>query len=541
MSENNFDPITGSEQVNGSGRSTQSADSAIRKDKSADWESELAERIAKRVQQSKENKASKDEDIMAILDRAIAAEKKSQADIEAERRSLEAGNVPVYDTVSHEREQQVRPEINGQSRPESIRQVQPEFSEQLHSENVRKVHPEKSVQSRPHMLEQDAEPVYLHTSDLSKPLTRDELQRESFPEEPEAPPEIRETPSKKKKKKKKTFKQRMLGLIPHKGDSVLECIRKIVFLAAVIAIIVCGYKVADYYIDLWKSERLNDQVMDLYWTYQDGEDVQPSTEKVINDDGDEEIRQKYYMLPGARKLLDMNSDVVGVIKIPDTNVNNPVMQASDNDKYLNRKINGEESRNGEIFMDYRNHFDDVDDDGYLKEPNSDNLIIYGHNMGDDSMFGSLKYYHRNSDYYGQHPVIELNSNYMTYKYKIFAFFILDAEDKTETKFDCWNKLNFSDEKDFYNFVNEAKRRTIRLNDVDVKYGDKLVTLSTCNTYLGDRGRLIIMGRLVRDGEDPLKGTQNSVPNPNIKWPTMYYNTKTNEKYDPKAEFKPYGP
>ena len=185
---------------------------------------------------------------------------------------------------------------------------------------------------------------------------------------------------------------------------------------------------------------------------------------------------------------------------------------------------------------------DMDEEGHRVEPDTDNLIIYGHNMGDDSMFGCLKYYERNYDYYGQHPIIELNSNYMRYKYKIFAFFIVDSEDKSDTAFDCWNKLNFNTEEEFYDFVNEAKKRTIRLNDVDVKYGDSLITLSTCNTLLGDRGRLIILARRVRDGEDELAGTQNSKENPNIKWPTLYYDFKSSaKKYDPNAEFVPYGP
>ena len=351
----------------------------------------------------------------------------------------------------------------------------------------------------------------------------------------EAVPEKKKS---KKKKKKKTFKQRILGFFPQKGDSVGECIRKIVFLASVIAIIVCGYLVSDYYIDLWQSKKVNDEVMGVYWTYQSDtiEDKKPTSS--VNDVDDEPV---YYMLDGAKKLLDINSDVVGVINIPDTPVNNPVMQSDDNSKYLDRKINGEESRAGELFLDYRNHFDDVDEEGHLKEPNSDNLVIYGHNMNDEQMFGSLKYYHRNYDYYGKHPVIQLNSNYERYQYKIFAFFILDAEDKTETKYECWNKMYFNDEEDFYSFVNEAKRRTIRLNDVDVKYGDKLLTLSTCNTLLGDRGRLIIMARMVRDGEDPYEGTQDSIANPNIKWPSYYYDIRKNEKYDPDAEFVPYGP
>ena len=441
------------------------------------WENEIAARLAKRVQKVKEQKAASAEDILRELD---SAEKPAAPE-----------KVPLYSPP-----------------PAEIPVPEP----------VKAAETQEEIPARPAAHEQEL-PV-----------------REAVPQQ--APKSSKG--KKKKKKKKKTVKERLLGLFPRKGDSIGERIRKIVFLGSVAAIIVCGYMVSDYYLDLWKSRKLNDRVMDMYWTYQD-EDVQPSTVEVENENGEVEVKQYYTLLSGARKLLDMNGEVVGVISIPDTKVNNPIMQADDNDKYLDRKINGDESRAGEIFLDFRNHFDDVGKDGFLRVPNSDNLVIYGHNMGDETMFGTLKYYERNSDYYGEHPVIDINSNYMTYKYKIFAFFILDSDDESETKFDCWNKLNFTDEKDFYDFVNEAKRRTIRLNDVDVKYGDKLVTLSTCNTLLGDRGRLIVMGRLVREGEDPLSGTQNSRANPNIKWPTMYYNTKTNEHYDPDAEFEPYGP
>ncbi|MBR6982678.1 MAG: class B sortase [Ruminococcus sp.] len=338
-------------------------------------------------------------------------------------------------------------------------------------------------------------------------------------------------PKKKKKKKKKTVGQNLRGLFPEKGDSFFEVLRKIIFLISIIAIIVCGYLVADYYLDLWRNGLENNSLAELYNTY-----------PVNNQPADETKEEKYYeMLTGAKKLMDINPEVIGYMTIEDTPVDLPVVQASDNDKYLNINFNGEESRAGALFLDYRNHYDDVTDH-HLNCENSDNLVVYGHNMGDDSMFGCLKYYYRNVDYYEKHPVIQFNSNYAAYTYKIFAFFIVDADDETDTKYDCWNKLDFADEKEFYKFVNEAKRRTLRLNDVDVKYGDKLLTLSTCNDdVLVDRGRLIVMARLVRDGEDPVKGTVGSQANPNIKWPSMYYATKKNEKYDTEAEFVPYGP
>ncbi|MGB4092138.1 MAG: class B sortase [Ruminococcus flavefaciens] len=337
--------------------------------------------------------------------------------------------------------------------------------------------------------------------------------------------------TKKKKKRKKTTGEKIRDLFPRKGDSLLECIRKIIFLISIIAIVVCGYLVADYYIDLWHSKNVTKDIMDIYGMYPDKHD----------DDTTEDATQKYYeLLDGARKLLDVNGDVIGVISIPGTPINNPVMKAEDNFKYLDMKINGDESRAGELFMDYRNKFDHVIDHR-LAEPNSGNLVIYGHNMGDLTMFGSLQHYKTEENYYQEHPLIYLNSNYESYVYKIFAFFILDSDDKGPNGYDCWNKLDFDSEEDFYKFVNEAKRRTFRLNSVDVKYGDPLLTLSTCNDTLGDRGRFIVMARKVRDGEDAMEGTQDSYANPNVKWPDFYYQIRTNEKYDADAEFVPYGP
>lgn len=335
-------------------------------------------------------------------------------------------------------------------------------------------------------------------------------------------------------KAKKPLKQKFIDLFPQKQDSVPEKIRKVVFMCSVCAIVVCGYMVGDYYIDLGKSKNLHEEIAEIYEPYLPDTNV-TNVATIYEPD----YERTYTLLDGAKKLLDMNSDVVGYITIPGTPIANPIMQADDNSKYLDQNINGESSRAGELFLDYRNNFDNVVD-GKLSVANSDNLVIYGHNMANDTMFGSLKYYQRNYNYYSENPIIYLNSNYECYTYKIFSYFILDALDESETAYDCWNKFDFDDEEDFYNFVNEAKKRSLGLNDVDVKYGDKLVTLSTCNTILGDRGRLIVMGRLLRDDESVTEGTETNVQNANVKWPSIYYQSKPNEKYDPDAEFVPYG-
>lgn len=343
------------------------------------------------------------------------------------------------------------------------------------------------------------------------------------------------TGSKKKKKKKKTLGQWFRGFFPEKGDSVLEILRKIVFLISIIAIIVCGYMVGDYYIDLWRSRMQYNDISDIYNTYQ------PIHTTVYEEPEDE----KYYtLLDGAQKLLDINPDTVGYLRVlskdADPIIELPVVQANDNMKYLDRNFKGDESRAGTLFLDFRNHFDKVQDH-HLVEKNSDNLVIYGHNMADESMFGKLKYYQINDNFYSEHPIIQFNSNYESYTYKIFAFFVVDALDESETKYDCWNQLELDSEEAFYDFVNEAKKRTLRTNDVDVKYGDSLLTLSTCTYVLNDRSRLMLMARRVRPGEDMYEGTEKSKANKNIKWPSMYYNTKPNERYDENALFIPYGP
>jgi sortase B len=144
-------------------------------------------------------------------------------------------------------------------------------------------------------------------------------------------------------------------------------------------------------------------------------------------------------------------------------------------------------------------------------------------MLDESMFGSLRRYQTDDSYYEQHPLILLNSNYEEYVYKIYGYFIADAVDTSDTRFEYWNEINFADETAFYDYVNEVKRRTLRL---------------TCNGTF-DNARLVICARRLRDGEDAYEGTTGSTLNSNIKWPTVYYNWN-NDTYDPNAEFVPYG-
>lgn len=114
-------------------------------------------------------------------------------------------------------------------------------------------------------------------------------------------------------------------------------------------------------------------------------------------------------------LREINSDVIGWIGIPDTEVFYPVMQAGDNDYYLNHTWKKERSSVGAVFLDYRNP---ADFNGF-------HSILYGHQMRDGSMFGGLHKY-ADKAYMEEHPIIYIVTDTGVQKYTIFAAYEADV-------------------------------------------------------------------------------------------------------------------
>ena len=110
----------------------------------------------------------------------------------------------------------------------------------------------------------------------------------------------------------------------------------------------------------------------------------------------------------AKKLLAQNPDTVGYITIEGSQVDNPVVQTSNNEYYLDHGFDGQEFRAGTVFMDC------TDDFGADPETWSENIVLYGHNMADNTMFGSLRQYRQNPSYYKEAPFITFSSNYADY-------------------------------------------------------------------------------------------------------------------------------
>ncbi len=190
------------------------------------------------------------------------------------------------------------------------------------------------------------------------------------------------------------------------------------------------------------------------------------------------------VLPEYQKLHQKNSDFAGWISIPGTGIDYPVMQAvpESSDFYLTHNYDGEEDINGSIFLDSRNDYEQQDD----------NLIVYGHNMKSGLMFGELKDF-LDEAFWREHKAITFNTIYEKAEYEIVAVCLAKVPQEGEEGFRYYDFINAGNEENFNNFLENMKKMNIMGEGMDISYGDKLLTLSTCNNYTED-GRLVLLAK-----------------------------------------------
>lgn len=195
------------------------------------------------------------------------------------------------------------------------------------------------------------------------------------------------------------------------------------------------------------------------------------------------FEEEHTILPEYSQLYLDNTDLVGWIEIEGTRINYPVMQTpGDEEYYLHSSFDKEYSKRGCIFLK---------ESCNVFEP-SDNIIIYGHNMRDDSMFGELDNYTKKS-YWQEHRYITFNTLLEHHSYEIIAVF------KTTTSvgkgFKYQQFVDAESEEAFNEFVATCKELSFYDTGVTAEYGDKLITLSTCE-YTLTNGRLVIVAKRI---------------------------------------------
>ena len=162
-----------------------------------------------------------------------------------------------------------------------------------------------------------------------------------------------------------------------------------------------------------------------------------------------------------------------------------------------------------------------------------NIVVYGHNMASGEYFGKLPYYfnyswsNNNPDdisFYQQYPTITFSTLYKTSTYKIFGGMLVNTEKEAGKVFKYHMKRTFKDKADFDNYCAEILDRSTFINpDVNLKYGDNLLTLSTCRFGYGDADlRWFIFARETSEGESPEVDVSKAYANPSPKFYDLYY-------------------
>ncbi len=199
---------------------------------------------------------------------------------------------------------------------------------------------------------------------------------------------------------------------------------------------------------------------------------------------EETTTQNLTVLPEYAELIQQNPEMVGWISIDDTGINYPVVQ-KDNTYYLTHGFDQSNNTNGSIFMDERCS---------IVSPTI-NTIIYGHNMKSGMMFGGLKNYLQ-AGYLESHKYIQFNTIYEKRTYEIVAVCLSEVQYQDEDAYRYYDFITSTSAKDLQDFVENVDTLAVYGNADGLTLQDKLLTLSTCNSYTED-GRLFVVAKQVQ--------------------------------------------
>ena len=318
------------------------------------------------------------------------------------------------------------------------------------------------------------------------------------------------------------------GVIPHKGDRVLEIVRKCVFVIALMTLVgSLSYLAYDMVFIPVSSEKLYTELSQAY-DPDNPAPLPPGSDDFPFLEGMDESFKRLYM---------ENTDLRGWIRYGSSmkddflKIDYPITRGIDNEYYLTHDFYKAVNKNGCVFFDQRNTIDTPADTNKL-------TIVYGHNMASGLMFAGLNKFvstSRGLNYIKSAPVITMNTLFEKAQYKVFAVMVVNTEERDGPPFYYLNTgREFSSDDAFMRYVDEIRARSLFDFDkaVDVRADDELLVLSTCTTKSGvhfDDGRLAVVARKVRPGEDAAVDTKKITLNDDVIMPLAWY---VNQKLDP---------
>lgn len=309
------------------------------------------------------------------------------------------------------------------------------------------------------------------------------------------------------------------SFLPWKGDPAKEIIRKTIMNISAIVVLICFGYFVDNYIQHQNMLQHQEELKDNHIEAETINDLEIQWNA---------IKEKYPTVefPDGMnikwaELYAKNQDLIGWLTIDNTNIDSPVMhKPSDRDNgdaqdfYLKRNFYKNDDKYGTPYLNKNNAGATLDL----------NNTIYGHNMMDGLSFAQLEKYYT-IEGFKESPIIKYSTLYEDYYFKVYAAFITNGYPSGDNGYLFnYNMAHFPSAENFEKFIQAIDERKLYDTGVDITKEDKLITLSTCSYEIKktDMGRLAVIGRLVRPGEDISVDTSKAVANENIRYPQVWY-------------------
>ena len=213
-----------------------------------------------------------------------------------------------------------------------------------------------------------------------------------------------------------------------------------------------------------------------------------------------------------KTLAENNSDIKAWIKVDGTLINSVVCQTDNNEYYINHNQNGKKSRYGSLFL--------MSGDNIERSNQDQNIVVFGNNMKDGSMFGNLKKY-RNLNFYKQHPTIDFYYGNTQEKYIVFSVMLISSSENDSNQNYNPTKSYFSNQTEFNQWKVETVSRSMINTNVEISAEDNFITLVTSADDF-DGARLAVMAKQITDWDSYHVDASSAAVNPNIKYPKIWY-------------------
>ncbi len=309
----------------------------------------------------------------------------------------------------------------------------------------------------------------------------------------------------------KVFWQAICGNLPLVGDSGSEWLRKCAFWLALV--VFSGALTYILYNVWWLPMFTRNMYAEVEQNYH------PELVGTVEDNGQYPSKMQL----SFQALYDRNNETRGWLSYHAggnsdfLNIEYPIMYSGDNDKYLTVDFNGNKNKNGALFFDMRSKLDSPDEENKV-------LIAYGHNMASGQMLAGLNKFIGNVNNARVASTLTMNTLYENAEYKVFAVVMTDEDAQGDYYYNV-RRMQFANDEDFMQHVEQLRARSLFDYPVDVQADDELLLLSTCtapSTAKIDDGRLTVIARKVRPGESPAVNTHAIVKNDDVIMPYAWY-------------------